>query len=146
MNTAEKHSIIGHWPKNLKKTVSRQKVASILENAQKPLCASEVYLALSAAGEKINLSTVYRTLEAFTEAGLAEKTTVSGNTATYYEIKGEQHSHYAVCLKCQKLIKLKSCPLNHDIDDLDQSGFAMTGHRVEIYGYCKNCKETEKNK
>ena len=58
------------WPTDLKKTKSRVKILSILEDADVPISAMDIYSQLEKSEEPIWLSTVYRVLEIFVEKGM----------------------------------------------------------------------------
>ena len=85
------------------------------------------------------ISTVYRILQAFEAAHFVSKMSLSGSDMAYYEWNEDCHRHYAICLKCHKRIALKECPFRNT--DLPEQGFRVTGHKVEVYGYCSMCGE-----
>ena len=48
----------------------------------------------------------------------------------------DAHRHYAICLGCHSMKYIDICPVHSpDIDD-----FTVTGHKLEIYGYCNKCE------
>ena len=134
------------WPEGLKKTKSREKVLCVLQQAKKPISATEIYKVLGQEEEGVWLSTVYRTLDCFVEKGMVLKTTVLDNEMALYEINHYGHRHYAVCLECHKVVAMDNCPLEKFVPHLDESDFDVMGHKIEMYGYCKNCKIREKEK
>lgn len=85
------------------------------------------------------LSTVYRALELFTKTGLVEKTVRPGDDQATYVLNRHTHDHYAVCTRCHRIFDLGSCPASIWSADLAARGFQMTGHRVEVYGICRDC-------
>ncbi len=129
-----------NWPKSLKRTPVRLRVAELLDETSVPLCVSEIYERLRQTDAHLNLSTVYRVLDAFVAAGLAEKTIISSDAPAYYAALRSTHCHYAVCLRCRRLIPLAHCPFDRRNLHLVEQGFEMTGHRLEIYGYCAACR------
>ena len=135
-----------NWPEGFKKTRQRVDIYRILFEAKGPLSASEIYDCLNSDNprERYAFSTVYRNLLAFEKAGILIKTVLSTEDNAVYELKQETHKHYAVCLLCHKKIPIKSCPLHHIAHDIEDSipGFQITGHQLEIYGYCEACKKT----
>jgi Fur family ferric uptake transcriptional regulator len=62
---------------------------------------------------------------------------VTDDERRYYELATDIHRHYAVCLKCKKMEYVNVCPVH----DVSLDGFRITGHRLELYGYCNNCAE-----
>ena len=133
------------FPSDIKKTKQREEIFRILSEASKPLSAVEIYHRLIKTMENANfaISTVYRALMAFEEKGYVTKSTLTGQDMSYYEWSQGQHKHYAVCLKCHKLIPLKSCPFEHARLDTYEDDFTITGHKLELYGYCRKCKPEE---
>lgn len=116
------------------------------------------------------LSTIYRILAAFEENGLVSSTTWMGDDTIVYELEKGEHRHFAVCLECHKRIPLQSCPFSlgqkshgqgaceresqgqdshehdghehdHMSEDAALKGFTVTGHKIELYGYCNNCQK-----
>lgn len=117
----------------LKCTKQRIAVMEALNRASSPLTAEEIH----AESEGMSLSTVYRTVEVLCEKGIAVKHTIRDSDKFYYELITSAHRHYAICLDCHKMKYLESCPVNSpSIDD-----FTVTGHKLEIYGYCDKCRE-----
>lgn len=130
------------WPEGLKKTASRRLVLDILCEAEKPLTANDIFSALSAKGENACLSTIYRILDVFTEKEMITKTTIMDSEKALFELN-HGHTHYAVCLGCQKMVPIAHCPMEEHFPSFGDD-FQVTGHKVEIYGYCKKCREHNK--
>ncbi len=135
-----------HWPCGFKKTRQRIDIYRVLYSASQPLSAAEIYSALNdpSAKESYAFSTIYRNLLSFEKAGIIIKTILTTEDTALYELKKETHKHYAVCLKCHKKIPLESCPLHEIAHELKNSipDFQVTGHQLEIYGYCKECSKS----
>lgn len=127
--------------KRLKKTKQRERVCQILTAAERPMSAADIYQALlredGVCGYAV--STVYRALQAFEEQGLICRMSLPDTDVALYEWNTGCHQHYAICLKCHKRIPLKECPF-HDIHLQETEGtFQITGHKIEVYGYCTDC-------
>lgn len=128
------------WPDGVKKTKPRVTVMSVLQSADKPLSAVEIMNQTQILGAPVWLSTVYRVLEQFIEKGVVMQVPVLLNQPVKYEIVAPHHKHYALCLKCQKVIEMENCPMSAFVPALSESGFTITDHNLVIYGYCKDCK------
>ncbi|MDU1334139.1 MAG: transcriptional repressor, partial [Veillonella sp.] len=50
------------------------------------------------------------------------------------------HRHYAVCTSCGAMIPLHTCPVVEMPQELNDAGFTVTEHHLEIAGICKKCK------
>lgn len=130
------------YPQGIKWTKQRKSVYKILWNAAEPLSAAQIYqLACRNQQEEYAPSTVYRILAAFEEQGIAEKTTWMGDGTAVYSLNRGGHTHYAICLECHKRIPLQSCPFSHMHMGSETGDFTITGHKLELYGYCKACQE-----
>lgn len=127
--------------KGLKNTKSRNLVYDILSKAEKPLTAEQVFLKLRETDAAVNLSTIYRTLELFVSKGMALKTNMAEENKAVFELNHDEHKHYVVCVGCKQMFPVDLCPLNEYKKILhDKTGFDITGHKFEIYGYCKKCQ------
>lgn len=134
------------YPKGLKWTKQRKSVYRVLWEAAEPLSAVQIFnMAVQGVeGEEYALSTIYRILAAFEEMGLVEKTTWMGDGTVVYALDRGEHTHYAVCLECHKRIPLQNCPFTHIYLEQATGDFVITGHKLELYGYCGDCKKRGK--
>lgn len=160
----EKGKETQEYPAGIKWTQQRKRVYQILQEAIEPLSAAQIYARMEAwEQEKYAISTIYRILSAFEENAIVDKTTWMGEGTVVYELKRSGHVHYAVCLDCHRRIPLEHCPLHmagahspagmsnsmkkhgHVEDALDEEletdEFTVVSHKVELYGYCKDCKQ-----
>lgn len=135
------------FPADIKKTKQREEIFKILCRAAEPVSAVDIYNRLihNTGDSSYAISTVYRALTVLEEKGYVTKSTLTGQDMAYYEWSQGQHKHYAICLKCRKLIPLKSCPFEHAAITPDEEGFMITGHELELYGYCRNCSKSRSN-
>lgn len=129
------------WPENIKRTRQREAVYDILVNTDEPLSAAEIYRRLEQSQPSSNfaISTVYRALSVFEENGLVSKSMLMGDDTAVYAWDHGTHRHYAICLKCHKRVPLQSCPFEHAKMSTGNEEFQITGHKIELYGYCKQC-------
>jgi Fur family ferric uptake transcriptional regulator len=139
-NQREEENIL--TKKGCKNTRSRKAVIEQLEKFERPVTAEEVYLQIKESGLSINLSTVYRTLDLMESKGLVGKTIMNDNKARY-ELTGEGHKHHLICTGCHKMIPIDYCPLAKlELDVSKETRFDITGHRLELYGLCPDCKKS----
>ena len=133
------------YPKGLKWTKQRKEVYAVLKEAKEPLNAVKIYQLLLQKDAEINyaVSTIYRILQVFEEQGLVEKNVFIGDGTVVYELKHDSHTHYAICLGCHKKVALPECPFEHAHLHEATNGFTVTGHKLELYGYCENCEHDE---
>lgn len=133
------------FPADMKKTKQREIIFRTLTRESGAVSVAEIYdsLARTMGCGKLAVSTVYRALSAFEARGYVTKSTLMGEDTAYYEWNKGTHRHYAVCLNCHKLIPLRSCPFEHAGLEADAEDFTVTGHKLELYGYCSGCKGKE---
>lgn len=137
-------------PQRIRWTKQRKAVYAVLEHAAEPLSAARIYHQIEKDEEAGNfaVSTIYRILAAFEENDLVTKTNWMGDGTVVYELNRGVHTHYAVCLNCHKRIALKYCPFSRiHIPAQEEQGmedFQVTGHKLELYGYCKQCRHVYK--
>lgn len=129
------------YPQGLKWTKQRKDVYHVLLQQAEPISAAQIYelIKMQNKDSEYAVSTIYRILTAFEEKGMIIKSSVIGDETALYEWNRGEHMHYAVCLGCHKRIPLKHCPFEHVHMD-SETDFEVTGHRIEVYGYCKECK------
>lgn len=133
------------YPTGIKWTKQRKAVYEVLSAAGEPLSAIQIYnlILQRNAADSYAVSTIYRILAAFEEKGYVEKSTFSGEDTVMYEWKRDRHTHYAVCLGCHRKLALQACPFEHLQIAAESGEFLVTGHKLELYGYCKNCKNNQ---
>jgi len=92
-------------------------------------------------GFVVNLSTVYRTLDLMESKSVVNKIVMMDGKARY-ELTVDGHRHHLVCTNCHKSVPIDFCPLENMEKDIGmRSDFDITGHKIEIYGICPNCKK-----
>jgi Fur family ferric uptake transcriptional regulator len=126
----------------LKKTRGRENVMKTLEAAKCPVTAEKIFWELKKQRKEISLSTVYRILGTLVKKEIAKRTGSDENGRAMFELNRHIHRHYLVCLGCHKMIPVEHCPLGELEKRLEQeTGFSVTGHSLEIYGYCADCQK-----
>jgi Fur family ferric uptake transcriptional regulator len=125
----------------LKNTKHRNSILEVIETNIQPMTAEEIFLQLKDKYININISSVYRILDVLTLKGLIIKNNIAGVKKALYEKNEMVHKHYFVCNDCKKMIAIEGCPLEKYEEELHkETGFDITGHKLEIFGYCKDCK------
>ncbi len=132
------------YPQGIKWTKQRKEVYGVLWQTTEPLSAVQIYNRMEQSEEGMYaVSTIYRILAAFEEKNIVNKSTWMGDGTVVYELNRGEHTHYAVCLECHKRIALPQCPFTHMHLEQETEEFTVTGHKLELYGYCKDCKEMQ---
>lgn len=127
---------VNHFPEGIKKTAPRLCICHIFEQAAQPLTANDLYQQVNRL-MRVNFSTVYRTLELLLSIGYLERHLYLDDAMAAYTL-ADSHTHYAICLDCHDKIPVSHCPIE-DVSLADGEDFHVTGHKVELYGYCRKC-------
>lgn len=87
----------------------------------------------------VGLVTVYRVLELLRDRGLVHEVHL-GDGRARYELTdaGPRHHHHLICLSCGRVETLRRC-LIASVPLSAAEGFRVTGHRLDLYGYCRAC-------
>lgn len=126
-----------------KNTKSRKAVIDALERAKSPVSAEEIFFDIKENNKSTNLSTVYRTLDLMESKGLVEKTVMPDGKARF-ELTGYGHRHHLICTSCHKTVYIEKCPLQSLEKDVGrETSFDITGHRLEFYGLCPDCRKNK---
>lgn len=131
-------------------TKTREKIISYLSSQKaKTLSAKEIFYSLKADNVNIDLSTVYRNLEALHEDGIAQKFYSSNGKTSVYQYMEEagdctKHLHIQ-CIKCGKLLHLDCEYMNGFLDDFKEHLYSHHKFSLELessmlYGVCETCK------
>jgi len=123
----------------LKNTKNRQLIFECLKNLNKPITAEELYFLLK--DKKIDLSTIYRTLNSFYDNGIVKKE-VNSSKKNIFMINNNDDSHVLVCKICHKRVPLKGCPYHKVNKNIEKkTGFIVEDQNTEIYGICPDCQK-----
>ncbi len=125
----------------LRRTKSRKAILDILTKSSQPISAEQIYKLLKEENIAIDISTVYRTLEAMENIELVKKINIMDDDRMLFEYNNMNHSHYLVCVGCKKIITIQSCPLGSYEEELEsKTNFSILGHKLYLYGYCSECQ------
>jgi Fur family transcriptional regulator, ferric uptake regulator len=120
---------------------TRQKAAinAALQHADEFLTAQELHERLRRQGERVGLATVYRSLQALSDAGEVDQLrTDDGETA--YRRCSRGHHHHLVCRNCGRTVEVEGPAVEHWADKVALAhGFTDVSHTLEIFGLCSAC-------
>ena len=122
-----------------RRTRQRTAVDSILAGRSDFRTAQEIHDDLRQAGERVGLTTVYRTLQAMAEAGeLDALRNADGETA--YRRCSSGHHHHLVCRNCGRTVEVSGRAVEKWANAVAaEHGFRDVSHDLEIFGTCDNC-------
>ena len=88
-------------------------------------------------------ATVYRTMKVFAAAGLAAERHFKDGVTTWEpwcSDEGEHHDHL-ICTECGAIVEFSDDRIERLQDEVAEAhGFALTRHRMELYGLCGGCQ------
>jgi Fur family transcriptional regulator, ferric uptake regulator len=123
----------------LRRTRQRAAVDEILAGRHEFRTAQEIHDELRQRGDRVGLTTVYRTLQAMTEVGeLDAIRTAEGETA--YRRCSTGHHHHLVCRSCGRTVEVSGPAVETWASAIaQQHGFRDVSHDLEIFGTCDRC-------
>jgi Fur family ferric uptake transcriptional regulator len=127
--------------RGLKSTHQRDYIASTFFKTNTHISLEELLSKVRKKNPRVGYATVYRTMKLLTECGLAVARHFGDGQTRYENLpKGGHHDHI-ICINCPKIVEFQ-CP---QIEELQKEmakkfGFKMLNHKLELYGYCKDCK------
>lgn len=120
-------------------TRQRRVLRECLEQADGFLSAQDIHDRLRESGAKVALSTVYRTLQAMSEAGELDVLRTDDGEATY-RMCGPQHHHHLVCRECGRTVEVSGRLVEEWAEQAaEENGFVQVTHQVELSGLCADC-------
>lgn len=122
-------------------TPQRMMILSAIENGDGHISADEIYAQVVAEYPRVNISTVYRTLELLKRLGLVTETDL-GDGRLRYHPADKGHHHHLVCTECGAVIDLDESLLSPVKDVLlREYGFLADLKHLAIFGRCANCSQ-----
>lgn len=123
----------------LRVTAPRRAICTVLSDPDHVhLSASDVQrLAQDALGGPIDLSTVYRTVDALQEAGVAHHVHL-GQGASVIHLTGEGHHHHLVCEECGRTTDIPLDELGPLAELLDRHGYEPATVHFAIVSRCQS--------
>ena len=122
-------------------TPQRMIILSSIENSDDHISAEEIYAQVMAKYPKVNISTVYRTLELLKRLGLVTETDLGGGRVRYHPAE-KGHHHHLVCQECGAIIALDESLLSSLKSVLlREYKFSADLRHLAIFGRCVNCRK-----
>lgn len=121
----------------LKMTKNRLAILNVFEEDCKPVSAEYVFKKLK---NKVNIVTVYRTLESFEVIGILKRVDIH-KEAVHYELVGHHH-HHIVCTECDVVESFDGCnvdKLSKEVINKSSKFSTINQHSFELFGVCNTC-------
>src|SRR4051812_17679205 len=119
--------------KGMRMTEQRRVIARVLAAAADHPDVEELYRRCATVDEHISISTVYRTVKLFEDAGIIELHDFRHGRARYEQMRDSHHDHL-INLRDGKVIEFT----NEEIEKLQAEiarklGYKLVDHRLELY-------------
>lgn len=119
--------------RGMRMTDQRRVIARVIQDSSDHPDVEELYRRASAVDARISLSTVYRTVNLFEEAGLVTKHDFKDGRARFELIPDEHHDHL-IDIRTGRVIEFR----NEEIEAIQEViakrlGFRLVDHRLELY-------------
>lgn len=129
----------------MRMTEQRRVIAGVLEEAVDHPDTEELYNRASKIDPRISISTVYRTVALFEDAGIIERHDFRDGRARY-EPAPESHHDHLIDMKTGKVIEFRS----EEIEALQEVisrrlGYKLVDHRLELYGVPLSADDAKKS-
>lgn len=119
--------------RGMRMTDQRRVIAQVVEQAVDHPDVEELYRRAVAIDPRISLSTVYRTINLFEEAGLVTKHDFKDGRARFEPIPDTHHDHL-IDIRSGRVIEFR----NEEIEAIQELiakrlGYRLVDHRLELY-------------
>jgi len=123
-------------------TPQRLMILSILRHREGHLTAAEILAEVKKEYPYVDISTIYRTMNALKDLRLVSETDMGSGEYSYEWRPAESH-HHLICRQCGAELSFESTYL----DDmaarlLNDYGFRAEMDHLAIFGICRQCRQT----
>jgi len=131
----------------LKTTRQRDRIVRAFFDAGRHVSAEELYHRIRTEDPSIGLVTVYRTLKLLREAGLATGRQFGDAYMRFDPNPADRPHDHLICTRCGKIQEFADANLHALREKVARSrGFTVTEHRLELYGFCRDCARLNRSR
>ncbi len=124
-----------------RKTKQRDAIMAIMSDETDFRSAQQVHTALVVAGQTVGLATVYRNLQALTEAGELDSLRSEDGETLYRRCAKRRHHHHLVCRNCGYTVDIQDEQLEQWIGKIARRyRFSDIEHMADVFGLCESCE------
>ncbi|HXD46229.1 MAG TPA: Fur family transcriptional regulator [Pseudolabrys sp.] len=117
----------------MRMTEQRRTIARVLAQSDDHPDVEELYRRCSAVDERISMSTVYRTVRLFEDAGIIERHDFREGRSRY-ETSTEGHHDHLINLRTGEVIEFQSEEIERlQAEVARKLGYKLMDHRLELY-------------
>lgn len=124
-------------------TRQREAVLAAIEHAGRALTPGEILALAQTSVASLNLSTIYRHINALQDEARIVKVLLPGQAARFEASCADgqhgtaHHHHHFHCSACDRVYALHACP--GSMQDLAPAGFVVDAHEITLRGRCAEC-------
>ena len=134
-------------------TRQRDAVLAVIEHAGRALTPGQILALAQGKVASLNLSTIYRHVNALQDEARIVKVLLPGQAARFEAAcRGDDrdhgrhdgaahHHHHFHCTGCDRVYALHACP--GSMQDLAPAGFVVSAHEITLRGLCADCSRSE---
>ena len=101
--------------------------------------AQDVHGLLRARGDRVGLTTVYRSLQLLADADEVDVLRLASGEVAYRRCS-EHHHHHLVCRSCGATVEVAGPAVEHWAQRVaTEHGYRDVSHTVEVFGVCPQC-------
>jgi len=124
----------------MRPTKQQRAVTSALEGIEGFTSAQALHEILRIKGEKVGLTTVYRHLQALTDAGEVDALRTDDGETVYRRCTPDDHHHHLVCRICGATVEVSGPEVEAWAADMAKKhGYTDVSHTLEVFGTCRAC-------
>jgi Fur family ferric uptake transcriptional regulator len=122
-------------------TRQRGAVGLLLDDLDGFHSAQDLHAMLRTRGERVGLTTVYRTLQGLADAGEVDVMRPPGGEHLYRRCS-EGHHHHLVCRSCGRTVEVEGPTVETWAERVAaKHGYTAVSHTLEIFGTCRSCSK-----
>ncbi len=139
---SREHDIVAFFEaKGVRWTPQRQLVLDTLQQSHGHVSAEEIHYQITRRFPKVNLSTIYRTLELLCEMGVMVEVVNRHDDRKRFELVGEIPHYHLLCENCGGPIEVEEGIIQQlKADAEERYGFKLEVNHFVGYGLCEHCK------
>jgi Fur family transcriptional regulator, ferric uptake regulator len=108
----------------------------------KDFSSEELWHATQDRAPWIGRATAFRTVELLTALNFLDRVTFADGSERYHPVQPGTHHHHLTCAECHRVVAIDACLPSQLLEKVErQSGFTISGHRLELFGSCPSCRE-----
>ena len=128
----------------LKMTRQREIVVERFLQTDGHLSTDELFNLVKKKDKTLGYTTVFRTLKALKDCGLARETHLSDSRTRFEHLYNRPHHHHIVCKKCNSTIEFLSPELEQLQEQIvSKYRFKSLQHQLQVSGICENCQKQQ---